>query len=399
LFTFTQALILPGWLCSIVFTVFSLLSTEKYGSGTHVWDIPVSHFAPLSLIGWCAEFAYLLSTSCTKCSTLFFYRRLTKGTYNKRWKYAILTAITFTAMYTVAFVFVLAFSCSPVDAYWKSRNPYYQKEYSCIDTKSSTVLSAALSVVSDLYSVLMPCIMLRNFGAPGSQKIALNIIFSLGLLVVAAGSVRTYYIQQVSHSLDKPYIGFDIVAWAQLETHLALICASSPALRVFFRTHLKGSVQRVITSVRDSRHESRSMSKRLPDESSDSSQGGDSIPLTSVVASKHNSTANLDKHSFEAISSHHSAPHEEFAVNQVDFERFVRDLEANRPPPVAYPLRERRPTEHEYHVGSPSTYPMRDGRPSQHGQHKRSQTTSPIREGFVPERRSHGNYLCFPRQV
>jgi hypothetical protein len=85
--------------------------------------------------------------------------------------------------------------------------------------------------------------MLRNFGAPGSQKIALNIIFSLGLLVVAAGSVRTYYIQQVSHSLDKPYIGFDIVAWAQLETHLALICASSPALRVFFRTHLKGSVQ------------------------------------------------------------------------------------------------------------------------------------------------------------
>jgi hypothetical protein len=49
--TSSQAFLLPGWLGSIVFTAFSILSTEKYGNGTHAWDVPPNLYSRLSMLG------------------------------------------------------------------------------------------------------------------------------------------------------------------------------------------------------------------------------------------------------------------------------------------------------------------------------------------------------------
>jgi len=353
--TLVKALLLPGWLCSIAFTVFALLSTERYGSGTHTWDVPMTLYVPLAFMGWCAEVFYLASTGFTKCSILLFYRRLTKGTYNMRWKYAIWTAITFTAAYSLAFIFLLIFSCSPTAAYWKSFNPYWKGDFHCISSKYSNVLSGAMSIASDLYSVLLPCIMLRKFDAPRRQKIALNIIFSLGLIVVAAGSVRTYYLEKVGHSVDLTWDGFDVLVWAQLETQLSLICASAPALRVFFRTYLSNPL-RVFSSARsDSRQTSRRASKRLPDESSDSSRGSVAIPLTSVLAGKPNNLTSLSQEHLVAAAPPYGALQKETGTSGMEFRGHLQDVEANRPQAV-YSLPEKQPTDDQSH-GRYQCYP------------------------------------------
>lgn len=156
----------------------------------------------MSLAAWSAEIIFLVATGCIKVSVLLFYRRLVEGTYSKIWKYATIAAIAFTVAYVLAFVFVLIFNCSPTDAYWKSYNPLYDKEYTCLDTTIANPLSGVLSVLSDAYSVLLPCLMLRHFDAPRRQKVALNIVFSLSLVVVAAGSVRTYYLNKLGHEYD-----------------------------------------------------------------------------------------------------------------------------------------------------------------------------------------------------
>jgi hypothetical protein len=344
-----QALLLPGWLCSIAFTVFTLLSTERYGSGTHTWDVPFSQFVPLAFLGWCAEVTYLASTCFTKCSILLFYRRLTKGTYNMRWKYAIWTAITITALYSLAFIFLLIFSCSPTAAYWKSFNPYYHEDFHCIQSKYTNVLSGTMSVASDLYSVLLPCIMLRKFDAPRRQKIALNVIFSLGLIVVGAGSVRTYYLEKVGHSVDLTWDGYDVLIWAQLETQLSLICASAPALRAFFRAYLSNPL-RVFSSARsDSRQNSRRASKRLPDESSDSSRGSVAIPLTSVRAGKPIIRTNTSEEHLVAGSPPYSVLEKEAGTSRTGFGGHVQDLEASRMPHAVYPLGEKQPLDDQHH--------------------------------------------------
>jgi hypothetical protein len=345
LLTTIQALLLPGWLASLAFTVFCLIATEKYGSGTRVWDVPIPFFEPLAKCGWAIQVTFLISTGCTKCSILFFYRRLTKGTYNKRWIIAILAAAVATAAYSAVFVFMLIFACSPTEAYWKSFNLTYlaTEEFTCGDTRYANILSGALSIASDLWSVLLPCLMLRNFEAPRRQKIALNCIFSLGLLVVAAGSVRTYYLEKLGHTLDLTWVGFDVYIWAQLEVQLSLICASAPALRALFRTCLSGSMMRALSSARShNRRESRRQSKRLPGESSDSSRGKSPIPMQPIPGEKVGATVVLTNSSQEELNSTypmHAESEKSIDVAQADVDYDLKDLEAGsitRPMPIHY---------------------------------------------------------------
>lgn len=65
----------------------------------------------------------------------------------------------------------------------------YTKQYTCVDTTVINLLAGIMAAVSDLYAVALPCIMMRNLQIPRMQKLALNGIFSLGLLVVAASGV------------------------------------------------------------------------------------------------------------------------------------------------------------------------------------------------------------------
>ena len=200
---------IPAWLTALGLSTCAILCTEKYGADRHVWDVIPTLFVPLSHTGWTAEIIFLFATGCTKVSVLLFYRRLVEGTYSRTWKYATIAAIVFTIMYCVAFVLSLVFTCNPVEAWWMSYDFTYDREYTCSDTTIANPLSGALSVLSDLYTVVLPCLMLRHFDAPRRQKIALNIIFCLGLTVVAAGAVRTYYLTRLGYDFDG--------SWTQVE--------------------------------------------------------------------------------------------------------------------------------------------------------------------------------------
>ena len=57
-----------------------------------------------------------------------------------------------------------------------------------------------LSIISDVYAVILPSIMLRHYDLdiPRRQKIGLNIIFGLGLVVAGCGVARTYYLWRIN---------------------------------------------------------------------------------------------------------------------------------------------------------------------------------------------------------
>ncbi|KAK4508404.1 hypothetical protein PRZ48_002142 [Zasmidium cellare] len=247
-----DALLIPSFLGATTFTVLIILGTEKYGMDRHIWDVRASTFENTALIGWAAEIAFITSTCCTKVSVLLFFRRLTQGTFNKIWKYATLAAIAFTISYGVAFILILIFNCTPTAAYWKSYSPAWSTThtYHCTDTQILNPIQGALSVITDFYSVILPMGMLRTLSTTKRQKWALNAVFSLGLLVVVAGIVRTVYLERLGSHWDITWLGFDVFVWSQLEVQLAIICASAPALRVFFRRYLSDPITRAINSGR-----------------------------------------------------------------------------------------------------------------------------------------------------
>lgn len=189
-----DALLAAAWFGSSMFTTVIITSCSAYNTGRHAWDIPLQNFESIALMAWLAQFSSLLTGALTKISVLCFYRRLVAGTYSQRWRWAVIAAIAFTAAWTLTFVFMLIFNCNPTRAYWKSFNPLWQVEYTCINTTVVNLLAGIFAALSDLYAVALPCLMTRHFDLPRRQKVALNLIFSLGLLAVGASGVRTYYL-------------------------------------------------------------------------------------------------------------------------------------------------------------------------------------------------------------
>ncbi|KAK0860264.1 hypothetical protein LTS02_008590 [Friedmanniomyces endolithicus] len=346
-----DVLLVPAFLSATMFSVVVIMSNRDYGTDRHIWDVPPEWFETAILLAWLGELAFIVSTCCTKISVLLFYRRLVQGTFSKRWRMATISAIVFTACYCVAIVLALIFNCNPTNAYWKAYSLSYTKSYTCANTKSLNPLAGALSVFSDLYTVVLPMGMLRHFEASKRQKLALNAVFSLGLIIVAAGCVRTYYIYQLGVDYDITWMGYHLIIWSSLELHMALICASAPSLRVFFREYMSDPLSRMmhstrsLTSTRDASRLSRhtnsgeifTHSSRARDNSIDSSNFGDR-KLT-----QHNVKPSLETVSeaeVETSSPYTRARHPAMESRPIktpaDFEAFaLQNLEKHRPPPRA----------------------------------------------------------------
>jgi hypothetical protein len=146
---------------------------------------------------WLGEFSFLVCGGCTKVSILLFYRRLVNGTYSARYKWLIWFAIAFTVAYSFTFCVVLLANCTPTKAYWMAFDFKYAltQDYQCMDTSVINAMAGVCAAISDVYSVALPCILTWQLNSvPKAQKIALFGIFSLGLVVVAASGVRTYWL-------------------------------------------------------------------------------------------------------------------------------------------------------------------------------------------------------------
>lgn len=134
--------------------------------------------------GWIVQVMFIVSSISTKLSILLFQRRMVMETLERQWFYALWIAIGFTACYGISCLIALFLYCQPLDAIWRSYEPGYDKTYTCFDGTHFTLASGVLGTVSDVYCVALPCFMLRhyNLDVPRRQKIALNAIFSLGLM-------------------------------------------------------------------------------------------------------------------------------------------------------------------------------------------------------------------------
>jgi len=149
------------------------------------------------LVAWILEATFLFSLSCTKISVLLFFRRLVEGSYGQELRICIWAAIGFTIAYFFSFMFFLIFACSPVEASWKSLNIGWGVDYHCVDRKSVDPLVGALSVFSDLYTMVIPVYIVGRLKLPMSRKIMLYVIFCCGLVVVGAGTMRTIYLARL----------------------------------------------------------------------------------------------------------------------------------------------------------------------------------------------------------
>jgi hypothetical protein len=181
--------------------------------------------------------------------------------------------IVFVIVYMLVFIFVIVFSCSPVEGYWHLFDIAWRlkHEIKCHNEGAEIVSVVVVSTLQDFFICALPVFLVWNLQISRRQKAALIGIFGMGLLTCVCGIMRTYYgIYVYYYTYDITWIAYYGWIWTALEADLAVICASAPALKVFFRRYFNLSVNRSGNSNAKDRKPSRS-GKISPGNSGDSS--------------------------------------------------------------------------------------------------------------------------------
>ncbi|KAF1996320.1 hypothetical protein P154DRAFT_498638 [Amniculicola lignicola CBS 123094] len=228
-------------------TVATILANRQYGFQWHSWDQTATTFVTSRQIALVIEILYLTSTSLIKISILCFYRRITSGSISKVFVYWVWGSIVFVIVYCITFIFTIVFSCVPVEGYWHMFDLAWRlkHELKCHNEGAEIVSVVVISTLQDFVICALPIVLVWNLQIPRRQKAALIGIFGLGLLTCVCGIMRTYYAIYVY------YFTYDITWWANpgwvwtaLEADLGVICASAPALKIFFRRYFNLSANR-----------------------------------------------------------------------------------------------------------------------------------------------------------
>jgi hypothetical protein len=191
---------------------------------------------------WMYRMSYVAALCFIKLSILYFFKTIAT---HRTWRHIVNGTIIFVILYTVGAVIAAAFQCRYLpdawntDAYFaqfdKIPNPNAPKTQ-CYDPTILFVSTAALNLFSDVVILLIPIPTLLSLSVPLRQRVALVAIFSVGMLAIAASSVRMHVMRLWAASpWNSAIYGADLLLWGQVETNSGIISASIPFLRVLLK--------------------------------------------------------------------------------------------------------------------------------------------------------------------
>ncbi|KAF9877481.1 hypothetical protein CkaCkLH20_05181 [Colletotrichum karsti] len=216
-------------------TMCVILATELYGWSIHIWDVPSRKITQSRQVSIAAQTLFLFASGLSKLSILASYLRIAvPGTWFSRLTW-VTGVIVFILMWT--FLAILWTQCGPIWHYWTL---FANWEGNCIQEWPPLAGHGITTVMTDIAVYLLPIPTLFKLQMPLMQRISLVVLVGIGLLVVAAGILRTYWVLYVEINIvkdptyDLTWDSYNIWIWTALEVNLAIICGCAPAIRRFF---------------------------------------------------------------------------------------------------------------------------------------------------------------------
>ncbi|KAI1486441.1 hypothetical protein F5X96DRAFT_682013 [Biscogniauxia mediterranea] len=213
-------------LASLSFALVSgaiMLVACHYGYGHHRSSLsPDEIYQSLKYFYLC-QITYKSSINLTKASILLLYLRIFTGV---RWfRLACAFVLTSVVMYCIASVTATIFQCTPITGAFDKTI-----EYHCIDNSRFWFANAGFSIATDIVILTLPMPLVYSLQIPRIQKIALIVVFTLGVFVVITSCLRVTTIDLQAKSPDPLY---DVAStmWTIIEMNVAVICACLPQIR------------------------------------------------------------------------------------------------------------------------------------------------------------------------
>ncbi|KAL6712563.1 hypothetical protein ACN47E_000440 [Coniothyrium glycines] len=215
---------------TIGLTAIVLLANKYYGWDRHVWDIPSGKFAMTLKIAMVAKIVFTAAATFTRLSLHWFYYRLVSDSGQQWFRWLVHANVVYTVCIFISFIFISIFQCNPVRNYWIIGVP----PGSCVDEGIVTLVCGIINCVADFATTVTPIPLIMGLHMPRRQRLAVAVLFGLGIVVTVAGVVRTWYIyRSLIGEYDQTWYAYPLWIAAAIEIDLGVICASAPVLRPF----------------------------------------------------------------------------------------------------------------------------------------------------------------------
>jgi hypothetical protein len=225
--------------------VATALGSKLYGFDRHAWDLSPEMAVDSRKVTLAIEACYIGSTGLTKISILLFYRRMSAGTVSKGFRFIVHASIASVIAYMIAFLLAGSLGCRPLEAFWLQANMQWAmthipgETYTCIDEGALLLAASGISIVQDFLVCGLPMMLFWKLQLPKKQKIALAAIFGVGFFLCITGILRMYYIHHIFYeTYDVTWAAWEAWMWTVTEAHVAIICASAPALKTFAKRYM-----------------------------------------------------------------------------------------------------------------------------------------------------------------
>ncbi|PVH95164.1 hypothetical protein DM02DRAFT_660418 [Periconia macrospinosa] len=208
-----------------------------YGVGMHTLDIPPENLEPMLKANLATRLLYVVAICFVKFSILVFYLKIDPRKLTK-WAVYFLMAFVFALSITTFFVLLLV--CVPPSLFWKPAEQALHPE-KCLKQTTQQVffnINGIMNIVQDVGIYILPIPIIFTLQMSLRQKVALAAILSVGLIAVAAGCVRFYYVLFLANETDIWYYMADSLNWCSIEIYAAIICGSASTFKALLKTYL-----------------------------------------------------------------------------------------------------------------------------------------------------------------
>lgn len=191
-----------------------------YGAGRH--EVTLKHPLRFSKASFAFIVLYRPSVAAVKISVLSLYRRIFPQT---GFQVLLLWYGAFVFVYTIVFMLLDIFHCSPVNRAWSGNLS------SCLNMDQIWVIGGSLNAVTDIVALSLPLPLLWKLHVTKEKRLQLIGIFLLGGFVCIISIVRCVELARVSASVDSSYAYATTIIWSTIEVGIGILCACLPVLR------------------------------------------------------------------------------------------------------------------------------------------------------------------------
>ncbi|KAL9593314.1 MAG: hypothetical protein Q9219_007607 [cf. Caloplaca sp. 3 TL-2023] len=254
------------WIIGSLFPFYCMVALEALltilgGMGRSINDLSPHQINVFLKTLMCSLIAYSLSISSVRISLLILYRRIFNTAAFKTRSLIVGVACV---IWLIIELFLTIFQCHPVKAAF---DPASQFSDRCINPQHFYLGVLFSSLALDLIILLLPLNMVWRLQLPLKQRFALSGIFSIGIVVCIASSMRITSVFDLSEK-DITKSMADAALWSHIEPAVAIFCACVITYRPLF-ADFNVQVPKRLSSVLDYFKQSRKTTSDGDDYSSD----------------------------------------------------------------------------------------------------------------------------------